>query len=108
MYVLDYDYVVGFGGVEYNIILKLLKGEEDLTDDEERRAEQMLRTAVKHKKIRASRSRMDRQRTRPAGTRTSPRRPVTENRNYEDAGSDSIEDESEVTSESGFGIIASS
>jgi hypothetical protein len=106
MYILDYDYVVGFGGVEYNIILKLLKGEEDLTDDEERRAEQMLRTAVKHKKIRASRSRMDRQRARPA--RTNLRRPVAENRNCKDTGSDSIENESEITSESGFGIIASS
>jgi len=57
MYILDFPYVVGFGKIEYDIFIKMLKNESDLTEEEEGRADQMLQTAVRMKKIKSARSR---------------------------------------------------
>jgi len=50
MYVIDYKHVLCFGPIEYQILLKLLRGGDDLTDSENERADQMYTTLVKMKK----------------------------------------------------------
>jgi hypothetical protein len=78
MYVLDFPYVVGFGKVEYDIFIKLLRNEEDLTEEEESRIDQMLQTAVKMKKVKLARNRQRRQRSegyRPENPRRHRHRP---------------------------------
>jgi len=54
MYVLDYAYVVGFGPHEYNIFIKLLQNDE-LTENEEIKADQMLETALRMRKVNTTR-----------------------------------------------------
>ena len=69
MYVIDYNHVLCFGPIEYQILLKLLNGRNDLTDSEEGRAEQMYRTLISMKKAKESRQEGY---TRPVRTRKSP------------------------------------
>jgi hypothetical protein len=61
VYHLDYDHVIGFGNFEFSIFIKLLKNEE-LTDAEEDRIEQMLKVAISAKKVKENRARLQRQR----------------------------------------------
>lgn len=61
MYHLDYDHVVGFGDFEFSILIKLFKNEE-LSDAEEERVDQMLKVAVSAKKVKENRARLKRQR----------------------------------------------
>ncbi len=50
MYVIDYKHVLCFGPIEFQILLKLLRGGDDLTDSENERADQMYTTLVRMKK----------------------------------------------------------
>jgi len=51
----DEQTVLCFGAVEYDIIIKLLHGDHDLSYEENRRADQMNRTLMAMKKVRQAR-----------------------------------------------------
>ena len=89
MFVVDYKHILCFGPIEYKILLKLLRGEEELTDTEEERAEQMYRTILSMKKAKESRQ-TDRRNsgyTRPTRPVRAPRR----NRDRDPSESDVME-----------------